>query len=161
MEFPDFQEVMLPLIKFASDGKPHRIKEGIEHIVKLYGLSNEERSIMLPSGAEPIIDNRVRWARFHLKKAGVFVDPMRGQFQITARGMQLIETNPSHINMKVLEQYPEYRSIKKPGNIADEITIDTRQKSEGALVTPEESIDYGYRQLDAIPRTLGEEDGFF
>jgi len=67
---------------------------------------------MLPSGAEAIIDNRVRWARFHLKKAGVFNDPQRGQFQITKRGLDLLEKKPSEINMKVLEQYEEYRSIK-------------------------------------------------
>lgn len=158
MEIPDFQTVMLPLVQFAADNKPHKIKEAILHISDFFKLSEEERALMLPSGAEAIIDNRVRWARFHLKKAGVFNDPQRGQFQITKRGLDLLEKKPSEINMKVLEQYEEYRSIKKStSNLEEEVTETVHLENE-IKITPEESIDFGYKQLkDALTEDLNKQ----
>ena len=68
---PDYQSIMLPLLKFAGDKKEHSIREAIEHIVNIFNLSEEERREVLPSGQQYIIDNRVSWARTFLKKAGL------------------------------------------------------------------------------------------
>jgi len=146
MSIPDFQEIMLPLLQYASDNKPHKIKEAIQYISDFYHLSEEEREIMLPSGSDVVIDNRVRWSRFHLKKAGVFFDPQRGQFQITKRGLELLNNNPSKINMKLLEQYEEYKQIRKPSS-TDEEKQHESPIEQILQITPEESIDYGVKQL--------------
>lgn len=167
MDIPDFQKVMLPLLQFAADKNTHRIKDAIEYVIKHFQLSEEERSIMLPSGAEPVIDNRVRWARFHFKKAGVFIDPARGQFQITQRGIDLLKNSPSEINMKVLEQFEEYRQVIK-GNGQNSEVKETVEHPENLLnVTPEESIDYGFKQIkEALAEDISKQlktisPGFF
>jgi restriction system protein len=159
MEIPDFQQVMLPLLKFASDGQPHKIKEAIEYIANYFELSKEQKTVMLSSGAEAIVDNRVRWARFHLKKAGVFSDPFRGQFQITKRGKDLLKSNPVELNMKILDQFEEYRAIRK----GEKSLIDNEiQKQSGIeqniTITPEESIDYGFKQInDALSEEISRQ----
>jgi restriction system protein len=107
--------------------------------------------MLLPSGAEPVIANRVRWARFHLKKAGVFSDPSRGHFQIIKRGLELFGTKPSEVTMKLLEQYEEYRSIRKSNSQSSENKESDNTAPESTLIiTPEESIDYGFRQIKEI-----------
>ena len=68
MAIPDYQTIMLPLLKFLTDGNEHSTRDSIEHISNLYNLSDEEKTKLLPSGQQTIIDNRVGWARTYLKK---------------------------------------------------------------------------------------------
>jgi restriction system protein len=75
MPIPDYQTIMLPLLKFAADKNEHSLSEAIEHISRLYGLSAEEKKERLPSGLQPTIDNRVGWARTYLKKAKLLDSP--------------------------------------------------------------------------------------
>jgi len=71
MTIPDYQKAMLPLLKFLGDGKEHSLRQSIEHVSKLFNLTPEERSELLPSGKQAVIDNRVGWARTYMKKAGL------------------------------------------------------------------------------------------
>lgn len=147
MEIPDFQTIMLPLVSLASDGKPHRIKDAITEISDHFALTEEDRAIMLPSGAEGLIDNRVRWARFHLKKAGVFSDPKRGQFQITDRGKELLSRNLKRIDMHILDEFSEYRDFRRVQSAESSEIVSTEIFEENIAATPEESIEFGYKQL--------------
>ena len=69
MPIPDFQTVMLPLLKYIGDGNEHTIRETIDHLAVVFNLTAEERQELLPSGADVLFDNRVRWAKFHLSKS--------------------------------------------------------------------------------------------
>ena len=62
MGIPDYQTIMLPLLKFASDKDEHRFREAIENLSQEFNLSEDERRELLPSGIQPIFDNRVGWA---------------------------------------------------------------------------------------------------
>jgi hypothetical protein len=50
MTIPDYQTVMLPLLRFAADGQEHSLREAIEKLADHFGLSDEERKALLPSG---------------------------------------------------------------------------------------------------------------
>lgn len=78
MPIPDYQTLMLPLLKFLSNGKELPMREVIEHLSKEFNLTNEERKTLLPSGQQSVFDNRVGWARTFLKKAGLVESPRRG-----------------------------------------------------------------------------------
>ena len=54
MPIPDYQSIMLPLLKFAGDKKEHSIREAIEHIANIFNLSEEERREVLPSSQQYI-----------------------------------------------------------------------------------------------------------
>ena len=69
MTIPDYQTIMLPLLKIAGDKKEHSIREAIDYIADLFKLSEEQKKEVLPSGRSYIIDNRVGWARTYLKKS--------------------------------------------------------------------------------------------
>ena len=104
MAIPTFQMVMLPLLKYCAENQEaHRIAELVEVIIKHFNLSNEERNQLLPSGKQEIIDNRVGWARTHLRIAGLLEDPRRGYAKITPLGLDTIAKNPPEINVKFLK----------------------------------------------------------
>ncbi|MBP8994870.1 MAG: hypothetical protein KBG30_13825 [Bacteroidales bacterium] len=48
MPIPDYQSIMLPLLKFAGDKKEHSIREAIEYIANIFNLSEAERRGVLP-----------------------------------------------------------------------------------------------------------------
>ena len=86
MAIPDYQRVMLPLLRFAADGEEHSLREAIEELADQFDLSEDERKELLPSGGQATFDNRVGWARTYMKKAGLLESPRRGYFKITDSG---------------------------------------------------------------------------
>ena len=72
MAVPDYQSVMLPLLRFAGekDGETST-GEAIEVLAKEFGLTDEDLKEMLPSGIQSTFVNRVGWASTYMKKAGL------------------------------------------------------------------------------------------
>ena len=79
MTIPDFQTVMLPLLKLAAD-KEWRISDAVERLSDEYQLSQEDRASLLPSGRQTTIRNRVAWAKSYLIKADLLKPTKRGHF---------------------------------------------------------------------------------
>jgi len=143
MPIPDYQSIMLPLLKFAGDKKEHSIREAIEHIANIFNLSEEEQREVLPSGRQYIIDNRVGWARTYLKKAGLLESTQRSYFKITDLGLEVLQKNPKEINVKFLEQFPqfiEFRKLRKEKK-------DEEDKEENSTKTPQEILEDIYQSI--------------
>ena len=64
MTIPDFQSIMLPLLKLAGDGEIHNVNNATGELAKVFNLSNEEISRLIPSGS-PKFYNHVGWAKTH------------------------------------------------------------------------------------------------
>jgi restriction system protein len=54
---------MLPLLRFAADGKEHALKEATSALAAEFRLTDAERNEYLPSGQQTVFQNRVGWAR--------------------------------------------------------------------------------------------------
>lgn len=141
---PDYQLIMLPLLKVLEDRQEHTLRELIETLSEQFNLTNEEQKELLPSGKQARFDNRVGWARTHLKKAGLLESTGRGRFWITQQGLELLITNPQDITSKTLEKYPGYLEFinRLPQSSPTELTKDTELEQ-----TPEELIELGYQTL--------------
>jgi restriction system protein len=87
MPIPDFQSIMLPLLKILADGKIYKYREILEDLVREFQVREAERKEMLPSGQQEIFANRVGWAKTYLKKAGLIESPQRATFVISERGI--------------------------------------------------------------------------
>src|SRR4030043_2215450 len=114
MAVPDYQSVMLPLLRFAAE-KAKEISTGdaVEVLAKEFGLTDEDLKEMLPSGIQSTFVNRVGWASTYMKKAGLLEATRRGYYRITSRGQELLKMQPKAINVKLLKQYPEFLEFKK------------------------------------------------
>ncbi|MBM4124515.1 MAG: restriction endonuclease [Nitrospira sp.] len=120
MPIPDFQTCMLPLLRFAADGKEHQLKEASQYLAQEFKLTDEEQSEFLPSGQQPVFINRIGWARSYLKKAGLLDNTRRGYFKITSRGQTVLKearrvkshrTSPPKISIKYLDRFPEFKEF--------------------------------------------------
>jgi restriction system protein len=153
MAVPDFQSVMLPLLVLMGDGVEHGLAEVIESVGDRMGLSPEEKKELLPSEAEPRFDNRVRWAAFYLRKAGLLERTGRGRIRITQRGQQLLQSKPQRIDAAFLRQFPEFLEFKRAARKSDsEDSIASLSEEEEE--TPEETLEASYQNLRG---TLAEE----
>ena len=136
---PDFQTIMLPLMEILADGREHSLRDTIDRLAKSFRLSAEELRTLLPSGMQPVFDNRVGWARTYLKNAGLIESTRRGYFRITARGRTTLNQKPARIDLKYLEQFPEFQEFRT-----------TKRKTEprpNPVATPDESIEAAYQNL--------------
>jgi restriction system protein len=146
MAIPDFQAVMLPLLKFAGDQKPHSTQEAIDFLANHFDLSYQERNQLLPSGKQAIFDNRFGWAKTYLKKAGLLEYPKRSQLQITARGKEVLNSDITQIDSAFLEQYSCFREFKYK---TPKVISSNKPKLDIEVInqTPEELLDYAYQEI--------------
>lgn len=149
MTIPDYQTIMLPLLKFLADKKEHSITECVSHVSKTFGLSAEETSRLLPSGNQTYIKNRTSWARTYMSKAGLVEVAKRGFIRITDDGQALLLKNLDKITNKVLSKYPSFQEFKKRSNLNASTTNNDNHSDENALeeITPEETIENAFLQI--------------
>lgn len=140
MPIPDYQSLMLPLLRLLGDGKEHRLRDVVSALEQQFGLTKEERKALLPSGQQPIFHNRVGWARTYLKNAGLLEAPRRGWMRITDRGLEVLKQKPERIDVNFLMQFEEFRTFRssrhRPPSASDAADI------EGE--TPEELLANAY-----------------
>ncbi len=139
MAIPDYQSIMLPLLRFAADGNEHSLREAIEGLSEKFGLTDAEKNELLPSGQQPRFDNRVAWARSYMSKAALLEATRRGHFRITQRGREVLSRNPSEINVKFLEQFPEFVEFRAKHRAREE-TAETAETE--TLQTPGELLKF-------------------
>lgn len=152
MPIPDYQTLMLPLLKLVGSKNEISRKDSVEILSNQFQLTEDEKMEMLPSGTVTIY-NRVGWARKYLYQAGLLDSPKRGVFGITERGIKLLKTNPNRLDNKILKQYPEFEAFynyKKE----DEEAIDFKDDTVHEMQTPEEVIDNAYQRIST---TLAKE----
>lgn len=166
MAIPDFQTIMLPLLVFASDGETHYIHEAVNSLADEFNLTGDERAALLKSGQQPIFYNRVGWARTYLKKSGLLEDPERGYFRITERGIDVLEDNPSKIDMKYLRRFEEYLEFRNPHQVTNDEEEELTSTDLEEL-TPEEAIEETYQRIrsdlanELLESVIGSSPGFF
>ena len=148
MAIPDYQTLMLPVLKLASDRKEHKFSQAVDYLANEFNLTTEERNELLPSGSQAVFNNRVGWARSYLKQAGLLASPKRGFFTITQNGTQLLATNPTQVSTSILEKYPEFIEFKnrKKDKAESESEVLPSFEQESTL-TPEDALAAAYNKL--------------
>jgi restriction system protein len=146
MPIPDYQQFMLPLMQFASNGQEFRLSAAIDAVADQLGLSASDRAEPLPSGTQTKVVNRVSWACIYLAKAGLLDRISRGNYRISEAGRQLLSRKPAQIDNKVLSQYPAFNEFKSlratKGKAERELDED-----DNGTDTPEDLVEKGYAQL--------------
>ena len=143
MAIPDYQSLMLPLLRFLDDGKEHNLPEATEVLSEQFRLTPEERQQLLPSGQQTIIRNRIGWARTYMAKAGLIDAVRRGYWQLSSRGKEVLASNPERIDGHFLQRFPEFVAFR-----------DLHHEKEGepsvpsrSIDTPEEELGHAYQRL--------------
>jgi restriction system protein len=145
MAIPDYETIMLPLLKTLSDGKEMSLREHIDEMAKHFGLTEDERKLLIPSGRSYLFDGRVSWARTYLKQAGLIESPRRGYVKITDEGKKLLDEGITELNTSFLHRYPAFIEFKQRKGTRKKPTEEILQTDSNA--TPEEILDSAYSTL--------------
>lgn len=158
MAVPDFQSCMLPFLRFLSDRKEHSLRDAEAALAANFELSNAERAELLPSGQQGVFKNRIGWARAYLKKACLIEAPKRGVFRISDRGMKVLGSKPDRIDIKFLEQFPEFiefRDASRPSSDSSK-SENMSEPVPNAPVTPEEAIESASKRSDGKAQLVAQ-----
>ena len=149
MAVPDYQSVMLPLLRFAAQkGTEISKSEAVEALAKELCLTEDDLKEMLPSGIQATFVNRVSWASTYMKKAGLLEATRRGFYQITDRGKDLLKKQPKTINVKLLKQYPEFLEFQQlKGTRSGDKAPESKGPSDISTATPSEALEAAYENL--------------
>jgi len=140
MAVPDFQSFFKPLLDLAADGKEHSMQEARDVIAKKMALPEEDMKELLPSGLQTKFDNRVAWAKSYFVQAKVLESPRRGHFRITQRGLDLHKKGHKRIDVRILNEYPEFIEFHKARSPKEE-------EPEAQAETPEETLEKAYGSI--------------
>jgi restriction system protein len=144
MAIPDYQTLMLPLLRLAGDNREHSIREAIDRLSNEFNLTDDEKKELLSSGKQEVFNNRVGWARTYLKKAGLIEITRWGYFRITERGIELLKKNVPKIDVRLLYKYPEFREFKS-------FKLESKKTGEVEKVegggTPKEDLEDAYQKI--------------
>lgn len=144
MAVPDFQSFFKPLLEIAADVKEHSMKEARELIAKNMNLSEADLKELLPSGTQTKYDNRIAWAKSYFVQAKVLEAPRRAYFRITDRGLELLKKGYDRIDIKILNQYPEFVEFH---TMKAASSTDNGQQDTLHLETPEETLQKAYQNI--------------
>jgi restriction system protein len=133
---------MLPFLQSVADGREYSLRDMTGIIADHFGLTDNERTELLPSNQQTVISSRVSWAKTYLKKAGLIVQPSRGLVRITDDGRAALLMKPARIDNEFLRKYPMFRDF-----------FDRTAREAGAgdgipeTATPEETLEAAYLEL--------------
>jgi restriction system protein len=136
------------MLRVAGDGKEHPLSEARARLAAEFKLTQAEQEELLPSGRQSRFANRVAWAKVYLEQAGLLVSPRRGQFLITDRGRDVLKTPPPRIDIKFLDQYPEFVEFRTPKGEAEAPAPPAPPEAPDAE-TPEEALEAAHEKITA------------
>lgn len=113
MAIPDFQTLMLPVLKKAAQGEV-LIRDVIDSLADEFRLTPDERAEMLRSGKQTLFANRVHWSKSYLTKAGLLKSTGRGRFVATEEGCLVAANPPEIVNVEFLTRYPQFLEFYRP-----------------------------------------------
>lgn len=144
---PNYQEIMRPFLQILEQNQDQevRLREVISKVSSHFGLSDEEKNELLPSGKQRVIDHPVGWARTYLLKVGLIDRPKRAHLIITERGIQALAES-TEINNDYLKQFDEFIAFKNKSNESENSEITTYTYDDD--ITPDEAILKAYHRIN-------------
>jgi restriction system protein len=172
---PNYQNCMRPFLQALQQSTLNEVKlrDIINSIADHFELTDEERIEPLPSSKQPILDNRVGWARTYLAKAGLIDSPRRAHFVITHRGITALNTPNLDINNQYLKQFDEFVAFTNLSNTkvtvenTQQASIKLDQQEDDSDITPDEALRNAYKTIndalaqDILERTRNVSPAFF
>jgi len=168
MAVPDYQTLMLPVLKSAANGEV-RVREVIQLLADELNLTEDERAETVPSGGKSLFSDRIHWAKTYMRKAGLVASKRRGYFEITQRGKDVLAAKPDRIDNELLSRFEEFSDFRgssgktaKKTTTAEQVTApSTEQRTPDELIrAAHKEIDQALRQ-ELLDRVLNAPPDFF
>lgn len=113
MPIPSNEDAMLPVLRTLADGSLQHRRTLADRVADEFGLTADERSLLLPSRKSPVIRSRTGWALTFLKQAGLDSAPRRGWYQIAPAGRSALDASPDRIDNAFLERCEAFKEFRE------------------------------------------------
>src|SRR4029079_8323025 len=120
------------------------ISELIDEIAGELKLSESDTSLLVPSGRQTVLSNRLHWAKTYLQRAGLVESTRHGYFKITNRGRELLGEHPAKIDNRMLSRFPEFVEWKSRSRVVEEVVGEASLETIGS---PDDQITANVERL--------------
>lgn len=149
---PSYEEMMPVVLKVLADGPQKPLKQVYDEVVALYGFSQQQCELLLPSGKQTYIRSRIGWAKTYMVKAGLICQPKRGMCEITQRGRDALATGEV-INNDYLARFDDFNDFRsahtvqpnQPANCTSDLAVSHNDNSQ----TPTELMAKAFSALNS------------
>ena len=152
MAVPDYQTLMLPLVKHAATKNGEtQIGAIVDDIARDFELSSDDLAALIPSGGQTLLMNRLHWAKSYMQRAGILESTRHGFFRVTPRGRELLEQRISRIDNSILSKFPEFIEWRMRSSAPD-VSSQTTEKEKASAEdpsSPEDQILTGYKKIQS------------
>lgn len=160
MPIPGFQEITLPLLRVCANGQEWSMAAVRGPIAEHFGLTEEDRKELLPSGTQPRFNNRVAWAKVYLERAGLITKTRRGHFRISPAGEGVLKSPPALIDIAFLSQFDGFDDFRSKSAEQPDSASTTAPAVPVDAETPEEQLQSAHLRLcDDLAKRLLEQIG--
>lgn len=146
MAVPKFSDFFSPVLEHSGDGNIHTLKELYKAMIERFSLTQEDISIMLPSGTKTIVYNNVQWSVTYLVKAGLLKRVSRGVLQITSEGMKVLQDKPKDIDIAFLNKYDSFKEFHT-GTVSGNAS-QTKDVEQEVIETPDYTFEEAFKQIN-------------
>lgn len=146
-------------LEAISDGELHKIGKIRDTLASVFNVSKEERKELLPSGKQPLFNNRVNWTSSYLKQAGLVQNPSRGVYHITDSGKRVLAEQIPKIDNNFLMRFDSFKNFLSRGDSAaanSDINMSVAktngsfiQQSATSSESPQDILDGAYNKIKA------------
>ena len=109
MDIPDFQKLMLPFLEVIKDGRVYSTEQIVEMLRVHFGLTMEDMKLKVPNCNQSLFRNRIDWASNHLHQAGLVVSFLKGYYQITEAGEQVLSQEQVKMDAAYLRKFDQFQ----------------------------------------------------
>jgi restriction system protein len=157
MTVPDYQSLMLPVLRLAANGET-KVSGCIDSLSQELGCLQRSGASCCVVASRQSFRTEFIGQRPILVKAGLLEITRRGHFRATRRGLTAISRNPQRIDNAFLSQFSEFQAFRARSVVTDAAgelatmsdTVPTIEKA-----TPEERIEAAYEEVTAELSIVG------
>lgn len=112
MNIPDFQKMMHPLLEILKDGRVYSCEQIVELLRVRFMLSLDDLKVKVPNGKQSLFRNRVDWALNNLLQAGLIISLLKGYYQITQEGKNVLYQIGTVLDTAFLRKFEQFKAWK-------------------------------------------------
>lgn len=173
---PTWEGFMVPVLATLSGGDEMTTREIRTSVSDLVGLTEEQRSEMLPSGRVTRAADRISWAIHFLHRVEAIERPRRATYAITERGQALLSSNSDGLTEHDLKSHAkpgdEWWEKRSGGGRRGDDALDDLPVSEGvgdaaSVLAPHEQVEQGVARIheevasELLSRLVEQDPAFF
>ena len=113
MNIPDFQKIMYPLLEVLKDDRVYSTEQIVEILRVHFMLSIDDMKVRVPNGKQSLFRNRIDWALNNLLQAGLIVSLLKGYYQITEEGKNVLyQEKDTVMDTAFLRKFEQFKAWK-------------------------------------------------